>query len=72
MKKLFAMLLALAMVLSLVACGAKDDAGNDGGDDYFYRFFHIGHLLNNKHLFSILTYFRSKKEAFARKLPFAF
>ena len=31
MKKFFALILALAMVLSLVACGGKDDGGKDDG-----------------------------------------
>ena len=32
MKKFFALILALAMVLSLVACGGKDDAGKNDGE----------------------------------------
>lgn len=33
MKKLFALLLALMMVLSLAACGGSDDAEDEGGED---------------------------------------
>ena len=31
MKKVFALILTLAMVLSLAACGGKDAPANDGG-----------------------------------------
>ena len=33
MKKLFALLLAFAMVLSLAACGGKDEVTPDTSDD---------------------------------------
>ena len=34
MKKFLALLMALIMCLSLVACGGGDKAANEGGDDY--------------------------------------